>query len=148
MIEQQGKVIAVADGRAHVRLGGSSGCASCNAGKGCGAGLFGRLLKRAPVVLELENGVNALNGEAVMVGISEVIYLRLIFGLYLFPLIAGLAGVAAGFYLSMQLELSPAGSDATALLCGLLFGAIAVLRNRQGSREFPESFIVHLLRVI
>ena len=100
MIEQQGRIVAIANGRASVRLGGMSGCPSCDAGKGCGAGVFGRLLKRNPVELELENGIDAADGQAVMVGISEGIYLRLITRLYLLPLLAGLAGAAVAFYLS------------------------------------------------
>ena len=40
-----------------VRVGGQSGCAACDAGKGCGAGLFGKLLRRNPVELELVNEI-------------------------------------------------------------------------------------------
>jgi len=148
MIEQQGRIVAIANGRAKVRLGGMSGCPSCDAGKGCGAGVFGRLLKRNPVELELENGINAADGQAVMVGISEGIYLRLITRLYLLPLLAGLAGAAIAFYLSALMELGHAGSDAISLLGGLACGAATVLWNRKARMEFPEAFIVHLLRVI
>lgn len=148
MIEQQGKVVAVANGRASVLLGGTSGCSSCDAGKGCGAGVFGRWLKRSPVTLELENCINAGQGQPVIVGIPEALYLRLIFRLYLFPLLAALAGAACGYYLSVVISAAPVGTDTITLLCGLAGGTAVMWRNRNDSREFPESFIVHLLRIV
>lgn len=148
MIEQQGRVVAIANGRAKVRLGGMSGCPGCDAGKGCGAGVFGRLLRRNPVELELENGINASDGQAVMVGISERVFLRLITRFYLIPVLAGLTGAVIGYCLSALMELGRAGSDAITLLGGLTCGAAAVLWNRKVRMEFPEAFIVHLLRVI
>jgi sigma-E factor negative regulatory protein RseC len=148
MIEQQGKVVAIVDGRACVRLGGTSGCTSCDAGKGCGAGVFGRLLKRKPLVLELDNRVNAAAGQPVIVGIPEALFLRLITRLYLFPLLAGIAGAAFGHYLAVLNGVGIAGSDLITLLCGLAGGSAVVLWNRNDSREFPKSFIVHLLRIV
>ncbi|MEJ2385650.1 MAG: hypothetical protein P8Y54_14930 [Xanthomonadales bacterium] len=53
MIEQQGRVTGAAGSQVRVRLGGTSGCTTCDAGRGCGAGVFGRLLQRRPVELEL-----------------------------------------------------------------------------------------------
>ena len=148
MIEQQGKVVAVANDRASVRLGGTSGCSSCDAGRGCGAGIFGRLLKRKPITLQFENRINAEQGQPVMVGIPETLFLRMIARLYLYPLLAGIAGAALGYYLSVLGGLSPVSSDMTTLMCGLAGGAAVLLWNRNNSMEFPESFIVHLLRII
>jgi len=148
MIEQQGKVVAVANGRASVRMGGASGCSSCAAGRGCGAGVFGRLLKRKPVTLQFENRINAEQGQPVMVGIPETLFLRMIARHYLYPLLAGIAGAALGYYLSVLGGLGPVGSDMTTLMCGLAGGAAVLLLNRNNSMEFPESFIVHLLRII
>ena len=148
MIEQQGKVVAVVNGKASIRLGGASGCSSCAAGRGCGAGVFGRLLKRKPVILELENRVNAQQGQPVMVGIPEALFLRMIARLYLYPLLAAIAGAAFGAWLSGLSELGPLSSDMITLLGGLTGGAAVILWNRKDSREFPDSFIVHLLRII
>ena len=148
MIEQQGKVVAVANGKASIRLGGSSGCSSCDAGRGCGAGVFGRLLKRKPVILELENKVSAQQGQPVMVGIPEALFLRMIARLYLYPLLAALAGAAFGYYLSVLVESGPLSSDMITLFCGITGGAAVILWNRSGSGEFPASIIVHLLRII
>lgn len=140
--------MAVAGETARVRLGRSSSCARCDAGKGCGAGVFGRLLKRNPVTLDLDNTVNALPGQPVMVGIPETVFLRMVARLYLLPLLAGLAGAAVGHYLSVVGQLSPGGSDALTLLAGLVSGATVMAWKNRGDREFPASLIVHLLRVI
>jgi sigma-E factor negative regulatory protein RseC len=152
MIEQQGLVVAVSGDFASVRLGGKSTCAACNAGKGCGAGIFGRLLKRKPVLLELQNGPGARVGQPVMVGLSETLFLRLVFNFYLFPLLAGLAGAAIGHYVSVKLQVDSAASDGMALLGAVLGGALALMWNRQGNNkppgEFQRKITVHLLRVV
>lgn len=146
MIEQQGKVVAASDGIARVRIGGTSGCANCDAGKGCGAGVFGRLLKRKPVELEVENSLEALPGQAVIVGLPESLFLRLVARLYLIPLLSGVAGAALGHYLSVQGGAGPAGSDFAALLSGLAAGAVTLGWVRRRTREFSGLIIVHLLR--
>ncbi len=148
MIEQQGKVVAVAGNLADVRLGGTTGCIRCDAGKGCGAGVFGRLLKRKPAVVSLANTVSAKPGQAVMVGIPETLFLRLAARFYLLPLLAGVAGAAVGHYLSVLSGIAPAGSDAITLLCGLTAGTAVLGWNKTDTREFPESVSVHLLRVV
>jgi len=152
MIEQQGLIVAVAGEIASVQLGGSSGCAVCNAGKGCGAGIFGRLLQRKPVVLELHNQPGARLGQAVMVGLPETLFLRLVFGFYLFPLLAGLVGATIGHYISVTLQVDSAASDGLALLGAVLAGVFALRWNQQGNGkplgEFPRKITVHLLRVV
>ncbi len=152
MIEQQGLIVAVAGEVASVRLGGSSGCAVCDAGKGCGAGIFGRLLQRKPVVLELHNQPGAQLGQSVMVGLPETLFLRLVFSFYLFPLLAGLVGAAVGHYISVKLQVASAVSDGLALLGAVLAGVFALMWNKQGSGkpldEFPRKITVHLLRVV
>jgi len=147
MIEQQGRVESVRGDIVDVRLGGTSGCATCDAGKGCGAGVFGRLLRRRPVVLPLQNTLNALPGQPVMVGMPETLFLRLVSRLYLFPLLAGTAGAIAGNYAANSAGLGPGASDAATLIGGVTAGLAAVFVRRNGAREFPASAIVHLLRV-
>lgn len=148
MIEQQGRVVSVADGTAEVCLGASAGCARCDSGRGCGAGIFGRLFKRKPVTISMENTAGARPGQSVMVGIPEALFLGLVARLYLIPLLSGVAGAVAGHYLSVLAGLGSAGSDAMTLLCACALGMAALMRTRTGRGEFSGSFIVHLLRVI
>jgi sigma-E factor negative regulatory protein RseC len=148
MIEQQGRVVAVRNGLADVRLGGTTGCSSCDAGRGCGAGVFGRLLKRRPVVLSLENTVDARQDQAVMVGIPEALFLNLVTRHYLYPLLAGIAGAAAGYYFSALGDFSSESADMLTLLGGLVSGLTVLFWSGMSTREFPGRFIVHLLRVV
>jgi len=148
MIEQQGRVVNVRNGLAEVRLGGTTGCASCDAGRGCGAGIFGRLLKRKPVVLSLENTVDARQDQPVMVGIPESVFLRLVTRLYLYPLLAGIAGAAAGYYFSALGNFGSGSADMVTLLGGLLSGITVLIWSGRSAREFPGRIIVHLLRVV
>lgn len=147
MIEQRGRVIATEKGRASVRIGGTTGCSACDAGRGCGAGIFGRLLQRRPVTIELENEIDAECGNAVILGLPESIFLRLVLRLYLAPLLAGLAGAVAGHYMSGILDTGTAGSDVLTLVGAIVGGAVIVLRNRRKTMEFPDDSAVHLLRI-
>jgi len=148
MIEQQGRVVAVKEGMAEIRLGGTAGCARCDAGKGCGAGVFGRLLKRRPVTISLDNTVDAGEGQPVMVGIPEAMFLRLAARLYLYPLLAGIGGAIVGYYFSTLGNVGPVGADLITLVSGLTSG-IAVLKwSGKSESEFSGPFTVHLLRVI
>lgn len=148
MIEQQGRVLSTGGGRASVRLGGQAGCAACAAGRGCGAGLFGRMLRRRPVVLQLSNAVGARDGQAVVVGLPERSFLRLVLRFYLAPLLGGLGGAAFGHYLSVRAGASPGAVDAAALLGALAAGGAVLWRTGGRLREFPDVAAVHLLRVV
>ncbi|MEJ8566633.1 SoxR reducing system RseC family protein [Elongatibacter sediminis] len=126
MIEQQGCVIGVDGGTARIRVGPASGCPACDSGQGCGAGVFGRLLRRRPVELRLENGAGVEAGDAVFVGLPERLFLSLVARLYLLPLLAGLAGAALGHYLGTVADFSGARLDLAALAGGVTGVAVAL----------------------
>lgn len=148
MIEQQGKVTNSDGGRIEVRLGASSGCSACDAGKGCGAGVFGRLLRRKPVTLEFENSVDAAAGQAVVVGLPESMFMALVARLYLYPLLAGLAGAVAGQLLATVFEMSGGLRDIAALSGGLAAAIFTIRRTRRSNAEFSGKGAVHLLRKV
>jgi positive regulator of sigma E activity len=148
MIEQQGEVVAAGDGQACVRLGGRSGCTACEAGRGCGAGVFGRLLRRRSVELSLDDHLGVSKGQAVMVGLPEAWFLRLVARFYLYPLIAALVAAAFGHYLGEVLGAGSTATDTVTLLTAVLGGAAIMWRNRERSGDFPGSAAVHLLRVV
>jgi len=147
MIEQQGRVVTAIDERAVVRLGGMAGCSACDAGRGCGAGIFGRLLRRRPVDLTFDNHLQAGAGQAVVVGLPEAWFLRLVARFYLFPLLAGLVAAAFGHYLVSMFGAATWLTDLASLVAAVLAGWWAVRRNRQWSAQFPDAMDVHLLRV-
>lgn len=147
MIEQQGLVLSADREQVRVRLGARSACAVCERGQGCGAGVFGRLLQRKPVTLEFANSVHARVGEAVIVGLPESLFLRLLSLFYLLPLLAALGGAALGHYICMQTQATDGMADLVSLAAALLTGAAALLWGRLRSKEFPGRAAVHLLRV-
>lgn len=132
MIEQQGRIVSLQGARARVMLGASSGCPACDAGKGCGAGIFGRMMVRKPLMLELDNPLKFNAGQAVMVGIPESYFLSLLARLYLLPLMAGLLGAVLGHSLADGLNLEWAYQDLLALLGALFLGTLALLKNSKG----------------
>jgi sigma-E factor negative regulatory protein RseC len=148
MIEQQGRVVAAAGARVRVRLGGTSGCTACDAGRGCGAGVFGRLLRRRPVELEFDNPVGAKPGQAVMVGLPESLFLALTLRLYLLPLLAGLAGAVVGHALAQRAGLDGAALDFSAALGGVVLALLALRRAHRRQIEFSPDRVVKLLRIV
>ena len=141
-------MVAAGVGQACVRLGGRSGCAACDAGRGCGAGVFGRLLRRRSVELSLADHLGVSKGQAVMVGLPEAWFLRLVARFYLYPLIAALVAAAIGHYLGGVLGVGSAASDGVTLVAAILGGAAIMWWNRERSAESPGSAAVHLLRVV
>ena len=118
-------------GVAWVRVGGQGGCAACDAGRGCGAGVFGRLLRRKPVELAVSNGIEARAGQRVTLGMPESLFIRLVVRLYGWPLGAGLAGAIAGHQAGAWVQAGPAAADLLTL-GGMVAGAGAVLRFVRG----------------
>lgn len=146
MIEQQGKVVNADAGQISVRLGASTGCSACDAGKGCGAGVFGRLLQRKPVTLDFENSIGAVPGQAVMVGLPESLFMTLVLRLYAWPILAGLTGGVLGYLAATGLGADRWVSDLATLSGGLLAAAQVMRRVHKRPVEFSGTAAVHLLR--
>ncbi len=132
MIEQQGRIVSLTGRRAMIAIGASSGCPACDAGKGCGAGIFGLMMMRKPLLLELDNPLQLKAGEGVMVGIPEAFFLGLLARLYLLPLMAGMIGAALGHSLADGLHLQSAYQDLLALLGALFLAFMTLLKNARG----------------
>ncbi len=144
MIEQQGQVHGVTGSTAQVRVGPLSGCPACDRGQGCGAGLFGRLLRRAPVIVACDNALGAKPGDAVRVGIPEQLLLRLVTRFYLIPLVGGLGGAALGHHLGLMALSRPGLIDGVALAGAVLGTALCLPRRRPGQ----DSLVAEAVRLI
>ena len=137
------------DGKlATIRLGGQSGCSACDAGRGCGAGVFGKLLRRRPAQVQLDNTIDAECGQAVIVGLSEALFLNLVLRIYLLSLAAGLVGGVFGHYLALRIGTGAAITDLLTLGFAVLGGSLALWKSRASSSEFSEISTVHLLRAV
>ena len=136
MIEQNVQVLRCHGERMWVRMGSQSGCSACDEGKGCGAGLFARLLKRKPVVIELaRKEMNVEAGQMLTLAFPEQAFIKLVLASYGWPLLAALTGAILGHSLSNWLQFGPAMIDLASLIGGLLAGVLAVrlIRNRTDS---------------
>lgn len=145
MISQQGRVVAVNGDEVAVRIGGVSGCPACDAGKGCGAGIFGRLLRNRQTTVQVSNSIHATSGQTVQLGISERSFLALVFKLYAWPLLAGLLGAIIGFAVATRSNQQGLALDMWSLIAGLVAAGIVLNWNRRRFREFPSNAAVHLL---
>ena len=121
MIEQNVQVLRCGNERLWVRMGSRSGCTACDNGKGCGAGLFAKLIRNKPVILELaRNNLEVESGQMLTLAVPEQVYLKLVFASYGWPLLAALGGAFAGHSLTTWLQFSPVLVDAATLIGGIL----------------------------
>lgn len=151
MIEQQGRVLELQAQRVKVSLGATSGCPACDAGQGCGAGIFGKLVSRKEQTLVLDHNLQDGHlqlepGQAIIVGISEEFFLKLLARLYLVPLLAAMCGAAFGHYLGNKMSLTGLSHDLLALMGALFLAALALLINWKGKRLQAGEDQVQLLR--
>jgi positive regulator of sigma E activity len=100
------------------------------------------------MILEFGNHLDARCGQAVVVGVPEAWFLRLVARFYLLPLLAGLGGAGFGHYLSVVMQAGPFGRDFIALAGGIAAGAAAVWWNRGRPVKDAGALTVHLLRVV
>lgn len=142
MIEQNVQVLRCDDERFWVRMGARSGCTSCDNGKGCGAGLFSRLIRNKPVVLELaKDDMKIEPGQMLTLAFPERVYLKMVFVSYGWPLLAALAGAFSGHGLGQWLQFSPLMIDVMTLTAGVLFAWLCMgfFRRRNTVRTLFES---------
>ena len=146
MIEQNVRVVRCHDGQVWVRLGGQSGCRTCERGQGCGAGLFAKLFQGKPVILMLPGKALELKaGQMLVLGIPESLYLRLVWASYGLPLLAGLAGAAVGHFIADWNGLGVMQTDMIVLMAGLL---AAWLMLRQNRRRMHSGKVRHWLQCL
>jgi len=119
MIEQNVQVLQCSDERIWVRMGSRTGCTACDNGEGCGAGLFTKLLRRKPVVLELaRNDIDVQAGQMLTLAFPEQLFMKLVFTSYGWPLLAALAGAYSGYVAGAWLQLGPLMIDMLTLAAG------------------------------
>lgn len=133
MIEQNVRVVRSQGERMWVQMGSQSGCSACDNGKGCGAGVFSKLLRRKPVVIELSrNNMEIEAGQMLTLAFPERVFIRLVLASYGWPLLAGLVGAVSGHSLCVWLQFGAMMVDIGTLAGALIAGAVALrlIRNR------------------
>lgn len=71
MITERGKVVALDKRHAWIQSAAQSGCRRCAEGRGCGGGVFARLLGDRLHRVRVVNSVNAREGDEVLIGLRE-----------------------------------------------------------------------------
>lgn len=146
MITEAATVIRVADGSAWVSCDNQAGCQRCAEGRGCGGGVFSRLLgDRLREVRVDPAGHPLCAGDHVQIGVSELDLLRSSLMMYLVPLLTML--IMAVFVSSVV----PTGwrepGGALAAAAGL-FAGLALARRfgqrQQGRAAFGPRVIAQL----
>lgn len=154
MIEQQGQVVRLQAENAYVRVGTTSGCPTCESGKGCGGGIFARLVPKKPVTLEvpiLDDSPHVAVGQQVMLGLPDVFFLRwtgMLFGL---PLLMGLAVAALSqWLLSMKFpDFNLFTTDLLVLVSAVMSVALTLLFIRtRAAAMLKGARQLHLLAVL
>lgn len=110
MIQERARVLRTEGDTAWVQCESQAGCARCAEGKGCGGGVFARLLRHRLDELPVTNECRAAAGETVLIGLAEEAVFNGALLMYGLPLAGLLGGAIAG-----QL----AAGEAGALLTGL-----------------------------
>jgi len=136
VIEQQGQVVRLRKNNVYVRVGATAGCPTCDAGKGCGGGIFARLVPKKPVTLKvniLTDSPEVAVGQQVVLGLPEVFFLSwtgLMFGL---PLVVGLVAASLAQWLrnTQFPEMTAISTDLLVLLLALLAAASSLLLIRK-----------------
>jgi sigma-E factor negative regulatory protein RseC len=147
MIEEQARVVAVADGIADVSTIRRSACGSCDAKGGCGTSILAAWFPQRQLRFRLPNHLDARPGDTVVVGLDEGSLQRASLVLYGLPL-AGLVGGAvlgevAARQFAVSLELGAVGGG----LFGLL-AALRLVRNLTAAGAQRGDNGVQLLRVV
>jgi sigma-E factor negative regulatory protein RseC len=93
MIEQEGRVVAVADGLAWVDTRRASACGTCSVSGGCGTSVVAKLLGEGANRLAVTDHIGVAVGDLVVIGIGESALTRAALLAYLLPL-AVLMGAA------------------------------------------------------
>jgi sigma-E factor negative regulatory protein RseC len=117
MIEEQARVVGVAEGSAWVETRRRSACGSCSVAGGCGTSALDKLLGDRPHRFRVDDHLGVRTGEQVVVGIDQAALTRASLLAYLLPvltlILAALAAEAAGM---------GDGLGAVAGILGLAFG--------------------------
>lgn len=139
MIEETGRVIALEGDSLWVETIQRSACHSCAVQKGCGQGTLARFAGKPAAIRVLPGDcdLHSLNlNDQVVIGIPEDVIVRGTFFIYLFPLIALVAGAVLGASFSPS-DLSVGLGAVLGLVCGGGVARIHSAINKNNSRVQP-----------
>ncbi len=146
MIEEQARVVRVAEGVAEVETQRHSSCARCDVKSGCGTSLFATWFPQRQLTFQLSDDIGVTPGDWVVIGLDEASLQRGSILLYAWPLIGLLGGAVSGDFLFGYFGGS---SEPGAVLFGLLglIGALTLVKQVSRRQLTSGDGGVRLLRV-
>lgn len=130
----RGIVISVHNDLAQVEVGCSDACGHCAVRMLCTGTAVDKKL------LQVKNPLHAGPGDRVAIDVPESGYSRALIKIFATLLVAALAGMAAGFFLSRRLSLDSSVSSLAGLLTGLVLGVLSVwhsLKKKHAEALYP-----------
>jgi len=123
MIEQTVEVISIRNNLAWVESISKSGCPECEAGRGCGGGIFIKIFGRKRYRLQVVNLLQLEVGERVVIGIKAAAVTRGSVAVYFGPLL----GLMLGAVIGQRFDLPP--SELFTLIFSLVGGVAAFVAS-------------------
>ncbi|MFP3911084.1 MAG: SoxR reducing system RseC family protein [Desulfobacteraceae bacterium] len=127
MVSEQGIVEKITGRKAVIRIERTSACATCESRGHCEVGSTRKM------VVEVPNELGAQNGDRVEVSIPTGSFLKLTLLVYLFPIVALIAGAYAGEQWAGFVGMNP---TVASIIGGGLSTAIAFIALRALDRRF------------
>jgi sigma-E factor negative regulatory protein RseC len=134
MATEEGLVIkmgAPGSGTAWVKTTRSSACESCSSRHACQTDGSGKEME-----VEARNTVDARVGDRIVLSIETASLLKATFLLYVFPILAMIAGAWIGQSMAVSRDMDPSGLSA---LCGFLFFGLAFIIIRLTGRRLSTN---------
>jgi sigma-E factor negative regulatory protein RseC len=140
MIREQGIVEEIRRNTAVVKIQKSSSCKHCADKDSCS-------VADRNMLIEVENRLNAKEGDRVEVSVPEGTFIKLSLMVYIFPIAALMVGAFLGNFLSLQLNTDP---SATAAITAALFlvASFLLLKAFEKKKDAVEKYSPRMTRIL
>jgi sigma-E factor negative regulatory protein RseC len=140
MISEQGIVEEIRKNTAIIKIEKSASCKHCADKDSCS-------VADRNMLIEVNNILNAKEGDRVEVSVPEGTFVKLSLMVYIFPVAALMIGAILGNFLSMQLKTDP---SATAAITGALFLAASFLGLKilDKNKNTGEKYSPRMTRIV
>ena len=140
MISEQGIVEKIDRNTAFIKIVKSSACKHCSEKESCST-------SNRNMLIEVKNSLNAGEGDRVEVSVPEGTFIKLSLMVYIFPIVALMAGAFLGNYLSTLLKTDP---SATAAISGAVFllASFLSLKLLEKNKKSGEEYFPRMTRII
>ena len=148
MIEESAVVVDVDNGFVWVETQRKTTCGACNANKGCGTAVLGKVLGQRRTRVRVINALDVAAGDQVVVGVEENAVVLGSFAVYTVPLLTMFGFALAGELLASRLQLAfSEGFGILFAIAGLAVGFLWLTRFTRRIRRDPRYQAVVLRKV-